>query len=133
MCMSSNEIYAYYNWRAGASQPGRTTGTIFLYNWRAKRAYLRFIMGRRTFYICACVKLFHVKWFKGHRLAPRSRQRFASERQQCVVNTTGRFAELATNVKHSSSYYVCMPYGGSPHTVSVLMFLRDSEFTRRST
>ena len=31
-----------------------------------------------------------------------SRQRFASERQQ-GVNTTGRFAELATNVEHSSS------------------------------
>ena len=31
------------------------------------------------------------------------RQRYASERQQGVLNTTGRFAELATNVKHSSS------------------------------
>ena len=30
-------------------------------------------------------------------------RRLASERQQGVLNTTGRFAELANNVKHSSS------------------------------
>ena len=35
-----------------------------------------------------------------------SRQRFASERQQGVLNMTGRFAELAANVKHPSSIMI---------------------------
>ena len=33
-------------------------------------------------------------------------RRLVLERQQSVLNTTGRFAELANNVKHSSSIYM---------------------------
>ena len=61
---------------------------VHVYYWRAKRAYLvvrmarffyNFIIhvyissGGCTSYICACMKLFHVKWFKGHSCVLRRR------------------------------------------------------------
>ena len=49
--------------------------------------------------------------------------RLASERQQGVFNTTGRFAELANNVKHSSSivYGHPSPPGSGCCTVRCMM------------
>ena len=56
-------------------------------------------MGRRTFYICACVTLSSkvTVWPYETALC------FGETARIGVVNTTGRFAELATNVKQYSS------------------------------
>ena len=55
------------------------------------------------------------------------RQRLASERQQGVLNTTGRFAELATNVKHSSSTTLSQYMRGYLH-VHIYMYSTEGTF-----
>ena len=81
-----------------------------VYNWRAKRAYLAVRMAR-FFCLYICIMIYNMLWSGVHlhlhmceiissKMVQRSlfwpsRQRLASERQQGVLNTTGRFAELA--------------------------------------
>ena len=69
------------------------------YNWRAKRAYLVVRMAR---FFCLYIIYIYVSTGVHLHLRMRENGSKVTVLAKCI-NTTGRFAELANNVKHSSS------------------------------